>query len=67
MDDHNAVVKATLDLASVVALIGWAGNVLPAIATLLTIVWTGLRCYEAILGIRQKKAELRQAKPQDPA
>lgn len=58
MDGQQNMVKAGLDLASVAALLGWANSMLPAIATLLTIVWTGLRCYEAVLAIRQKKAEL---------
>lgn len=57
MSDHHPI-KAGLDIASVVALIGWASSVLPAIATLLTVVWSVLRIYEAILVIRLKKSEL---------
>ena len=54
------------DVSAIVALLGWANNMLPAIATLLTIIWTGLRCYEAVLAIRQKKAELRQGGQRPP-
>lgn len=38
--------KALLDILSVGAAIGTLMNILPAIAALFTIVWTGIRIYE---------------------
>lgn len=58
MGDHSAT-KFSLDGISLIALLGWANNMLPAIATIFTILWTALRCYEAVLAIRQKKLDLR--------
>lgn len=56
-------VKAMLDIASVSAVIGWLFGMLPAFATLLTIIWTGLRIYESILNIREKRAASRPIAP----
>lgn len=39
-------VKYALDTVSIVALLGSLVSVLPAIATVLTIMWTGIRIYE---------------------
>lgn len=47
--------KAGLDGAAFLALLGWLGGVLPVIATLFTVMWTGLRCYEAFLDIAHKR------------
>jgi hypothetical protein len=45
--DHiDPAVKATGDAVSLVTVVGTLAQVLPAIAALLTIVWTGLRIYE---------------------
>lgn len=45
--DHiDPAVKATGDAVSIVTVVGTLAQVLPAIAALLTIVWTGLRIYE---------------------
>ena len=38
--------KTGLDVASVAAVGGWALGLLPTIATLLTVVWMGIRIYE---------------------
>lgn len=58
MGGQDNYTRQGLDIAALTALLGYANNLLPAIATILTIVWTGLRCYEALLAIRQKKADL---------
>jgi len=42
----NEAVKTTADALSVVTVIGTLAQVLPAIAALFTIVWTGFRIYE---------------------
>ena len=45
--DHiDPAVKATGDAVSIVTVVGTLAQVLPAIAALLTIIWTGLRIYE---------------------
>lgn len=44
MDDH---IKTTLDVASVGTVIATLAGILPAIAALLTIVWTCLRIWES--------------------
>lgn len=45
--DHvDPAVKATGDAVSIVTVIGTLAQVLPAIAALLTIIWTALRIYE---------------------
>jgi hypothetical protein len=42
----DPAVKATGDAISIVTVVGTLAQVLPAIAALLTIVWTGFRIYE---------------------
>ena len=42
----NEAVKTTADALSVVTVIGTLAQVLPAIAALFTIIWTGFRIYE---------------------
>ena len=45
--DHiDPAVKATGDAVSIVTVVGTLAQVLPAVAALLTIIWTGLRIYE---------------------
>jgi hypothetical protein len=46
LDHIDPAVKATGDAISVVTVVGTLANVLPAIAALLTIIWTGFRIYE---------------------
>jgi hypothetical protein len=45
-DENLELVKAGIDALSVLTLMGWLVGALPAIATLLTIIWTGLRIWE---------------------
>lgn len=42
----SEAVKTTADALSVVTVIGTLAQVLPAIAALFTIIWTGFRIYE---------------------
>ena len=45
-DQISAVAKTTADAFSVGTVIGALVNVLPAVATVFTIVWIGIRIYE---------------------
>lgn len=53
------------NVASISMLLGWANNLLPIIATLVTIGWTGLRFYREFLEIRQMKAKLQEQSKED--
>ena len=45
--DHvDPAVKATGDAVSLVTVVGTLAEILPAVAALLTIIWTGFRIYE---------------------
>lgn len=46
LDHVDPAVKATGDALSIVTVIGTLAEILPAIAALLTIVWTCFRIYE---------------------
>jgi hypothetical protein len=47
MKDHlNEGTKHILDGLSVITVLGALVNVLPAVAALFTIIWTGIRIYE---------------------
>lgn len=47
MNGHaNETIKQVADAASVVTVVGTLAGVLPAMAALFTIVWTGIRIYE---------------------
>ena len=46
MEQHHDIAKQTLDALSLITVIGTLVNVLPSIAALFTIVWTGIRIYE---------------------
>jgi hypothetical protein len=55
-------VKYTVDALSVATVVGALTNMLPEIAALFTIVWTGIRIYETdtiqkILGKKGKKSD----------
>jgi hypothetical protein len=53
--------KHIIDFASIVTVLGTLADMLPAIAAVFTIVWTGIRIYETktVQGwIGKKKAEL---------
>lgn len=40
-------IKQTVDVASVATVVGTLAGILPAVAALFTIVWTGIRIYES--------------------
>lgn len=44
--DMQETTKTTLDGVSVVTVVGTLAGLLPAIAALVTIVWTGIRIFE---------------------
>lgn len=46
MTEHHDVGKHVVDALSVVTVIGTLVNVLPAVAAIFTIIWTGIRIYE---------------------
>ena len=45
-DQEISIVKGVLDTVSLSTLLGWMGGVLPAVATILTVLWTVLRIWE---------------------
>ena len=46
MTDHDESVKYAIDALSFATVLGTIINMLPAIAAVFTIVWTGIRIYE---------------------
>jgi hypothetical protein len=46
MTDNHDVTKSLLDAISVVTVVGTIMDMLPAVAALFTIIWTGIRIYE---------------------
>jgi hypothetical protein len=46
MTDHDETLKHFIDALSVATVLGTIVNMLPAIAAVFTIVWTGIRIYE---------------------
>jgi hypothetical protein len=42
----NETIKQVADAASVVTVVGTLAGILPAVAALFTIIWTGIRIYE---------------------
>jgi hypothetical protein len=46
LEHVDPAIKATGDAISIVTVVGTLAQVLPAVAALLTIVWTGFRIYE---------------------
>ena len=49
-DQHHETLKALGDGLSVVTVVGTLLEVLPAVAALFTIVWTGMRIVEMFVG-----------------
>lgn len=45
-EEHTETLKHVIDALSVVTVIGALIDMLPSIAALFTIVWTGIRIYE---------------------
>ena len=46
MSVHHETAKTAGDAISIVTVVGTLADVLPAVAALFTIIWTGLRIYE---------------------
>lgn len=66
IEGHDVeTIKAGLDAMSVGVVIGWMFGLLPAVATMLTIVWTGLRIYESVLNIKDKKSQSKTVAPRE--
>ena len=51
--------KTMVDAASVATMLGTLGSILPPLAALFTIVWTGIRIYETetVQNLVKKRAE----------
>lgn len=47
VDSYVSQVKTLLDGISVVAMLGALAGILPSVAALFTIIWTGIRIYES--------------------
>jgi hypothetical protein len=45
-DGLSESIKHTMDAISIVTVVGTLMNLLPSVAAVLTIVWTGIRIYE---------------------
>lgn len=61
MTQHHETAKTVADALSIVTVVGTLMQVLPAIAALFTIIWTGIRIYETqtvqrLLGKEAKNA-----------
>jgi hypothetical protein len=46
MTDNHDVTKTMLDAVSLVTVVGTIMEMLPAVAAVFTIIWTGIRIYE---------------------
>jgi len=46
MSEHHDTARHVLDVLSVVTVVGTLVEMLPSIAALFTIIWTGIRIYE---------------------
>lgn len=46
MTEHHETAKHVIDILSVVTVLGTLADMLPSIAALFTIVWTGIRIWE---------------------
>ena len=46
MEHHHETAKNVADALSIVTVVGTLMEVLPAVAALFTIIWTGIRIYE---------------------
>ena len=47
MNEHHDTAKHVIDFLSVITVLGTLVDMLPSIAALFTIVWTGLRIWES--------------------
>ena len=46
MENHHETAKSVVDALSVVTVVGTLMEMLPAVAALFTIIWTGIRIWE---------------------
>ncbi len=46
MENHHETAKSIVDAVSVVTVVGTLMQMLPAVAALFTIIWTGIRIWE---------------------
>lgn len=46
MEHHHETAKNVADALSIVTVVGTLMEVLPAVAAMFTIIWTGIRIYE---------------------
>ena len=46
MTDNHDITKTMLDAVSMVTVVGTLMEMLPAVAAVFTIIWTGIRIYE---------------------
>ena len=46
MHEHTDVTKGIIDLLSVMTVVGTLVDMLPSVAAVFTIIWTGIRIYE---------------------
>jgi len=46
MTDNHDITKTLLDTVSLVTVVGTLMDMLPAVAAIFTIIWTGIRIYE---------------------
>ena len=46
MSEHHETAKTVADAMSIVTVVGTLVDVLPAVAALFTIIWTGIRIFE---------------------
>jgi hypothetical protein len=46
MTDNHDITKTLLDAVSLVTVVGTIMEMLPAVAAVFTIIWTGIRIYE---------------------
>ena len=58
LDFLNDTAKQVGDAISIGALLGVIVRVLPTLASILTVIWIGLRIYESVLNIRKAKRAL---------
>lgn len=56
---NDEAIKQGVDAVSIITVVGTLAGILPAIAALFTIIWTGIRIYESktIQGMLRKSDE----------
>jgi hypothetical protein len=57
----DELARTGLDITSIGAMAAVLAGHLPSIAAAVTIIWTGLRCYEIIISIREKRIKKRRS------